>query len=57
MRSKKWSPMDSLNHDFFWDHEQWLIQSDGLLYISKRIKLNKNLAKKGVGMGVWEYVC
>ena len=49
--------MDSLNHDFFWDHEQWLIQSDGLLYISKRIKLNKNLAKKGVGMGVWEYVC
>ena len=36
---------------FFLDHEQWLIKSDGLLYISKRIKLNKNLAKKGVGMG------
>ena len=26
------------------------------MYISERIKLNKKLAKKGVGMGVWEYV-
>ena len=45
--------MDSLNHDFFFFlvHEQLFIKFDGLLYISKRIKLNKKLAKKEVRMG------
>ena len=28
-----------------------------LLFISKKIKQNKKLAKKGVGIGYGEYVC
>ena len=38
MKSKKWFPMDSLNHNFFFfAHEQQFIKSNGLLYISNWI--------------------
>ena len=51
MRPKKWSPIDSLNHGFFFAHKQWLFKFDELLFMSKRIKLNKKITKKGVEMG------
>ena len=35
--------MDSLNHNFFFAHEQQLIKFDGLLYISNQIFLIKKL--------------
>ena len=43
MKPKKWSPMDSLNHNLFFAHEQQLIKFDGLLYISNQICLIKKL--------------
>ena len=52
MRPKKWFPIDSLNHDFFFfAHKQQLFKFDELLFMGKRIKLNKKITKKGVEMG------
>ena len=47
----------SLKLKKFFANEQPFSKSDVLLFISKRIKNNKKLVKKGVGMGVWGYVC
>ena len=37
-------------------NEQSFSKRDMLLFISKKIKHNKKLAKKGVGMRVWGYM-
>ena len=51
------SPTASLKLKKFFANEQLFSKTDVLLFISKRIKQNKKLVKKGVGMGVWGYVC
>ena len=56
-KSGKRAPTASLKLKKFFANEQSFFIPDVLLFISKRIKYNKKLAKKGVGMGVCGYVC
>ena len=53
MKQKKNSPPTaSLKLKKFFANEQSFSKSDVLLFIRKRTKQNKKLAKKGVGMGI-----
>ena len=52
MKPKNSPPTVSLKLKKFFANEQSFSKSDVLLFISKKIKRNKELAKKGVGMGV-----
>ena len=54
---EKRAPIASLKLKKFFTNEPSFSKPDVLLFISKRIKHNKKLPKKGVGMGVWGYVC
>ena len=51
------SPPTTLKLQEFFANKQSFSNLDVLLFISKRIKQNKQLAKKGVRMEVWGYVC
>ena len=57
MKPKNSPPTASLKLKKFFANEHSFSKPNVLLFISKRIKQNKKLAKKGVGMGVWRYVC
>ena len=48
---EKRAPISSLKLKKFFTNEPSFSKPDVLLFISKRIKRNKNLVKKGVGMG------
>ena len=51
MKPKNSPPTTSLKLQEFFANKQSFSKSDVLLFISKRIKQNKQLAKKGVGTG------
>ena len=51
-KEEKRAPIASLKLKKFFVNKQPFSKPDVLLFISKRIKHNKKLAKKGVGMGV-----
>ena len=57
MKPKNSPPTISLKLQEFFANKQSFSKLDVLLFISKRIKQNKQLTKKGVGTGVWGYVC
>ena len=57
MKQKNSHLTTSLKLQEFFANKQLFSKSDVLLFISKRIKQNKQLAKKGAGSGVWGYVC
>ena len=57
MKPKNSPPTAFLKLKKFFANKQSFSKLDVLLFISKRIKQNKKLAKNGVGMGVWGYVC
>ena len=57
MKPKNSPPTTSLKLQEFFANKQSFSKPDMLLFISKRIKQNKQLAKKGAGTGVWGYVC
>ena len=51
MKPKNSPPTTSLKLKKFFANEQSFSKLDVLLFVSKKIKQNKKLAKKGVGMG------